>query len=190
MERPTAEVRLPLKQKRHLRQTSCQKKKSLKKGNPANPHTAREMPSEALVPFNLESAIIHAPVDKVKAKLLSLDFSWWNVKSVTAAEDAHSKLLVGSVLCFEFNDGAKVFYQLAEVSLERKQVVLVAVRHEGADMSHSSHMHTFKLLEITATSETLLYWTTDFSSDVARNTVAEYAIKKQEAFASLNRQLV
>ena len=141
----------------------------------------------SLVSFNLESAVIHQPIDKLKTRLLNLDFSWWGVKAVTPADASSSSATsVGSLFCFEFDDGAKVFYQLAEVSLEHKQVILVAVRHEGADMSHASHMHTFKLLEITSTKETLLYWTTDFSADVTANTIADCKLKKLDAFKRLN----
>jgi hypothetical protein len=147
------------------------------------------MSFRSLVAFNLESAVVKAPIDRVRALLLDLDFSWWGVTAVTATNPAASKFLVGGQLCFEFAGGAKVFYQLSEVSMERKQVIIEAVRHEGADMSHTSHMHTFQLLPITATNECLLVWTTDFSTDVQLNTVAEYAIKKQEAFVRLNATL-
>lgn len=138
-----------------------------------------------LVAFVTESAVIPAPIDRVWAAVGALTFSWWTL--VEKVEGDFGR--VGTHLTFTFKDHSVFIYRVTEISLEKKRLVLDLVQCKPEPVGFEGMMHTIELIEITATRETLMRWTTDFSASVSLAALSDSKLKKLDAFRDLSKSL-
>lgn len=126
----------------------------------------------------MQSAVIPTHVDRAWSALLNSAFKWWNIVS-SVEGDVH---LVGSVLTFKFKDGTVSMYRVAEVSTERKTIMLEMVTSTPPPVGVTSLMHTFEMRDVTASNQTYFQWSSDFGAEVTQAALQDSKHKKLEAF--------
>lgn len=131
-----------------------------------------------------QSAVISQPHDALWAKVLAMDFTWWNI--VQRAESAGCPQAVNNTIKLTFRDGAAWTIRVTTLSCEEK-VLEFEVLESTPDYHCSAAVHHIQLHEVTMTKQTLFVWRTDFSSDVTANAIEDSKFKKLEAFAALLR---
>lgn len=128
-----------------------------------------------------ESAVIPAPIDRVWGLVGSLQFSWWGL--VAGAEGEFGR--VPGTITLTFKDKTVAEYRILEISAERKRVVIELITCTPPPQGTAAVLHTLRLISVTATNETLVQWSTDFSADVTLEALVDSKHKKLEAFRDL-----
>ncbi len=139
---------------------------------------------QAVVNYVCESAVINAPLWKVWAEIFKMDFSWWSLISKVEG-NGHE---VGGTLTFHFKDGVTSVYRVSELSIENKRIILELVTSDPVLPGFSGAMHTIQLFEVTASAQTYIRWSSDFSADVTQEVVQDSKHKKLESFADLAKK--
>ena len=83
-----------------------------------------------------------------------------------------------------FSDGSQWRVQLVEHS-EITHTVLFDVVDAKPALACMSQLHGITLQSVTSTDETLIEWTTDFSSDATAELLVDARFKRKEALADL-----
>lgn len=133
-----------------------------------------------------ETAVINGQADVFWGKIR--DLKWdelWSerVASVDWLDGEAGK--IGSTFKINFKDGTNWTYILCELSDLHRLVTWELVAAEPA-VTHSSQIGTIKVKRVTASDQTFVQWTTDFSSDVTAAIIADNKYKKLDFFAALN----
>jgi len=105
------------------------------------------------------------------------------VASVEWLDGAAGK--IGSTFKINFKDGTTWTYILCELSDLHRLVTWELIAAEPS-VSHASQIGTIKVKRVTASDQTFVQWTTDFSSDVTASIIADNKYKKLDFFAALN----
>ena len=92
--------------------------------------------------------------------------------------------LCGATAQVGFADGSQWRVQLLEHS-EITHTVLFDVVDATPALSCMSQMHGITMQAVTSTDETLIEWTTDFSSDATAELLVDARFKRKEALADL-----
>jgi hypothetical protein len=134
---------------------------------------------------NLESCVIHAPVDKVWAAIRSMDFSsWWGNVTASSCEDASPQAL-GSTHKLSFKDGTVWTIVVCELSDLSKTLSFELITSDP-DAAISAAIHTIRVQKVTKDNTTFLTFESQFSADSATaEAVADSKYKKLELFDDL-----
>ena len=133
-----------------------------------------------------ESACINQVADTFWAQIR--DLKWdelWSerVASVEWLEGGPGK--IGSTFKISFKDGTVWTYVLCELSDLHRLVTWELISSDPV-CSVSSMISTIKVRRVTASDQTFIQWTTDFSSDVTATIIADNKYKKLDFFQSLS----
>lgn len=134
----------------------------------------------------IESAVIDQVADTFWGQIRDLkwDELWPTcVASVEWLEGCAGK--IGSTFKISFKDGTAWTYVLCELSDLHRLVTWELISSEPA-CQVSSMINTIKVRRVTASDQTFIQWTTDFSSDVTAAIVADNKYKKLDFFQSLS----
>mmetsp|Transcript_2333 Transcript_2333/g.7092 ORF Transcript_2333/g.7092 Transcript_2333/m.7092 type:complete len:118 (+) Transcript_2333:167-520(+) len=112
-----------------------------------------------------------------------MSFSWWKlvdkVESTNGTPDQ-----VGSLHALKYKDGQSISINIRELSDIEHFVTWEVVSSDEA-LPVSSTIHTIRVRRITASNETFVEWSTDFSSDASAEVIQDSKFKKLEAFKDM-----
>ena len=132
-----------------------------------------------------ETAVIDGPADVFWGKIRDLkwDALWADrVASVEWLEGSAGK--IGSTFKINFKDETSWTYVLCELS-DLHRLVTWELIAADPPCRVSSQIGTIKVKRVTASDRTFIQWTTDFSSDVTAQIIADNKYKKLDFFAAL-----
>ena len=133
-----------------------------------------------------ETAVIDGPADVFWGKIRDLkwDELWADrVASVEWLEGTAGA--IGSTFKINFKDETSWTYVLCELSDLHRLVTWELIAAEPP-CHVSSQIGTIKVKRVTASDQTFIQWTTDFSSDVTAQIIADNKYKKLDFFAALS----
>ena len=134
---------------------------------------------------NIESCVIHAPVDKVWALIRSMDFSsWWGNCVESSCVDGTPHAL-GATHKMTFKDGTVWTVAVCELSDLSKTLSFELVSSTPAAVV-SAAIHTIRVQKVTKDDATFLTYESQFSAEAATaEAVADSKYKKLELFDDL-----
>eukprot|EP00873_Tetraselmis_striata_P038387 jgi/Tetstr1/458651/TSEL_045044.t1 len=131
----------------------------------------------------VESAVFPAPLASVwpTFKVLALDKVAAEFVSSAAFVPAGGEMKVGAVIKLEYSDGASWELRVTEIS-ERTATVAYEVVSTQPSLDCTSITGEISLSAVTASDETFIRWTTEYSNDVTLERIQDQKFKKLEIF--------
>jgi len=134
-----------------------------------------------------ESAILHAPIQKVWDAIRPLDFKFLpTVVAVSHDSKSSNGSTVNSFRTIEYNDKDKTKQQIHVVELSDSQTfVTFDLTASTPNVSYSGATHTIRLRAVTTKNRTFIEFTSDYSKDAGKDVIFDSMYKKHDFFVAL-----
>ncbi|GAB5034700.1 bet v1-like protein [Nannochloropsis oceanica] len=133
-----------------------------------------------------ESHVIPAPITDVWSVIKSMKMeTWWSLLDKVTSDSSAPGLSIGSTYTLHFKDGTAWGIVIMEASELHKSVSFELVS-SNPSISVSSALHKLSCKPVTATNQSFISWSTDFSNDASADTVLDSRFKKREGLQGLH----